>query len=55
LGDPEEELSVWMGAGTIDDLAFVNSALNQYKDLIKIANRQAKFIFQPLKNEAGRH
>jgi hypothetical protein len=35
--------------------ATLNSTLNQYKDLIKIANRQAKLIFQPLKNEAGMH
>jgi hypothetical protein len=31
--------------------ATLNSTLNQHKDLIKIANRQAKLIFQSLKNE----
>lgn len=31
--------------------ATLNSTLDQHKDLIKIVNRQAKLIFQPLKNE----
>lgn len=31
--------------------ATLNSTLDQHKDLIKIANRQAKLIFQSLKNE----